>query len=298
MVLLLAVGLLAVIAYNYLTEMLTALRMVRVASFVQFFNAVVFAAFSVGFVFGWRCNAAAVVAAYARSYALLVLPTIFWFRRIWRQIPEPTILLPWSRRHVGEELVPFAASVWIINLLYNLVGVVDRYMIIHFAPRTRSAGPGRAITTARKLCPCLMISVAGILGGILLPYLSHDWEAGDRAAVSATSSTWRSSCSACRCCTVSTLVLLAAPLLFGLVLDGKYDGGLQILPWTLAYCAWMALVPVAQMYHVVCRTGPAALPGSDRWAHRNIVLCGCCCRGLACMASLGPPRRPTCSVWR
>ncbi len=33
-----------------------------------------------------------------------------------------------------------------------------------------------------------------------------------------------------------------------MVLGGKFDGGLQILPWTLTYCIWMALIPVAQMY--------------------------------------------------
>ena len=31
----------------------------------------------------------------------------------------------------------------------------------------------------------LMVSVSGIVGGILLPYLSHDWEAGARPAVAA-----------------------------------------------------------------------------------------------------------------
>jgi O-antigen/teichoic acid export membrane protein len=46
----------------------------------------------------------------------------------------------------------------------------------------------------------------------------------------------------------SALVLLASPLLFGVAFHGKYDGGLAILPWTLTYCIWMALVPLAQMY--------------------------------------------------
>jgi O-antigen/teichoic acid export membrane protein len=46
----------------------------------------------------------------------------------------------------------------------------------------------------------------------------------------------------------SALVLVASPLLFGVAFHGKYDGGLAILPWTLTYCIWMALVPLAQMY--------------------------------------------------
>ena len=92
-----------------------------------------------------------------------------------------------------------------------------------------------------------MVSVSGIVGGILLPYLSHDWEAGSRPAVAAKLNL------AIKLLGVamfagSALVLLASPLLFGVAFHGKYDGGLAILPWTLTYCIWMALVPLAQMY--------------------------------------------------
>ena len=170
-------SLLAVIAYNYLTEMLTALRMVRVASVVQLVNTVLFALLSVGLVFGWRCDAAAIVVAYALSAALLVGPALFWFRRTWRQIPEP--VEPLSHGGLWGKLVPFAMSVWAVNLLYNLVGVVDRYMIIHYAP---AAEPLALVGDyhSSQVVPMLMVSVSGIVGGILLPYLSHDWEAGSR----------------------------------------------------------------------------------------------------------------------
>ena len=151
MVMLLAVSMMAVIAYNYLTEMLTALRMVRVASIVQLVNTVLFALLSVGLVFGWRCDAAAIVMAYALSAALLIGPALFWFRRTWRQIPEP--VEPLSHGGLWGKLVPFAMSVWAVNLLYNLVGVVDRYMIV-----TTRRPPIRwrwsAITTVRKSCRC------------------------------------------------------------------------------------------------------------------------------------------------
>lgn len=244
MVLLLAVSMLAVIAYNYLTEMLTALRMVRVASVVQLVNTVLFALLSVGLVFGWRCDAAAIVMAYALAAALLIGPALFWFRRTWRQIPEP--VEPLSHGGLWGKLVPFAMSVWAVNLLYNLVGVVDRYMIIHYAP---TAEPLALVGDyhSSQVVPMLMVSVSGIVGGILLPYLSHDWEAGSRSAVAAKLNL------AIKLLGVamfagSALVLLASPLLFGVAFHGKYDGGLAILPWTLTYCIWMALVPLAQMY--------------------------------------------------
>jgi O-antigen/teichoic acid export membrane protein len=232
------------VAYNFVTEMLTALRMVKVVSIVQFFNAVAFALFSVGFVFGWRCNASAIVAAYAVSSALLVAPTLYWFRRTWKQIPEPTFLLPY--RELGAKLVPFAVSVWIMNLLYNLVGVVDRYMIIHYA-RTSEPLALVGYYHSSLVVPALMVSMAGLMSGILLPHLSHDWEAGDREAVSAKLNL-ALKLLGLSMFTISALVLAAAPLLFGVLLEGKYTGGQEILPWTLAYCLWLAMVPVAQMY--------------------------------------------------
>ncbi len=46
----------------------------------------------------------------------------------------------------------------------------------------------------------------------------------------------------------SVVTLFGAPLLFGVAFHGKYSGGEEILPWTLVYCTWMALIPLAQMY--------------------------------------------------
>ncbi len=44
------------------------------------------------------------------------------------------------------------------------------------------------------------------------------------------------------------LLLLGAPVLFSVVLRGKYDQGLAVLPWTLTYCVWFSLITVAQNY--------------------------------------------------
>ena len=45
-------------------------------------------------------------------------------------------------RQLWGKLVPFAAWLWTVNLLYNLVGVVDRYMMMHFAPTNDRSGAG------------------------------------------------------------------------------------------------------------------------------------------------------------
>ena len=43
-------------------------------------------------------------------------------------------------------------------------------------------------------------------------------------------------------------VLFFAPLLFEVAFQNKYQGGLVVLPWTLAYCTWFGTIAVAQNY--------------------------------------------------
>ena len=69
----------------------------------------------------------------------------------------------------------------IINLLWNLFDVVDRYMIIHLLP----PAIGDALTEvgnyrSSRVLPLLLSSITVMIAGALLPHLSHDWEAGRR----------------------------------------------------------------------------------------------------------------------
>src|SRR5262249_4624673 len=63
-VLLLAAGLVAVVAYNFLVELLTALRMIRVVSGLQFAQSLAFAVIGLGLLHFWQATAISVVAAY------------------------------------------------------------------------------------------------------------------------------------------------------------------------------------------------------------------------------------------
>ena len=84
----------------------------------------------------------------------------------------------WSR------LLSFAAWVWVGNLLFNLFDVADRYMIVH----TSNAPDPLAVVGSyhsSRIVPLLLVSIATLLGSMLLPHLSHDWEAGRRHQVSA-----------------------------------------------------------------------------------------------------------------
>jgi PST family polysaccharide transporter len=241
---LLAAGLAAVIAYNYLTEMLTALRLVRVSSLVQFLNSLAFAALSVVLLALWRLDALAIVLAYAASCLLLVLAAITWLATHWSHLPRDGAHLP--RVEMWKKLLPFAVWVWVTNLLYNLFEVVDRYMLLHVGNLLDAQALVGQYHSAQVI-PVLIVSVAGLLAGMILPHLSRDWEWGDRARVS---NTLNLTLKLLGLATFagSVVVLFAAPLLFDLAWQGKYAEGLALLPLALASCGWLGLLTVAQMY--------------------------------------------------
>ena len=175
---------------------------------------------------------------------------MLWFlRRQYKSLPpgEPTLgaVVPeiggfWSR------LLPFAAWVWVSNLLYNLFDVADRYMIVH----TSSAADPLAVVGSyhsSRIVPLLLVSIAALLGTVILPHLSHDWEAGRRDAVSARMNLTLKLLGLLLF-VGSIAILLGAPFLFNVAFAGKFRGGLDVLPWTLTYCAWFGMVTMAQMY--------------------------------------------------
>jgi PST family polysaccharide transporter len=244
MVLLLAASLAALAAYNFLTDVLTALRMVRVTSVVQFASGLLFAVGSVVLLLGWRRDAAAIVVAYAGSCAATLAVAVVYLRRTWRAAPDSLDPLP--HRQLWGKLVPFAAWLWTVNLLYNLVGVVDRYMMLHFAPTDDPLALVGHYHSS-QVVPMLMVSMCGLIGGIIMPHLSHDWESGRTSDVTAKLNLTIKLLGLAMFAG-SVVTLFGAPLLFGVAFHGKYSGGEEILPWTLVYCTWMALIPLAQMY--------------------------------------------------
>src|SRR5690606_36656308 len=88
-------------------------------------------------------------------------------------------------REFWTKLLRFAFFVWVTNLLTHLFAIVDRYMIVHCAGLT----PSEALEQvghyhSSRIIPLLMVSVADLLSGLVMPHLSHDWEAGRRENVS------------------------------------------------------------------------------------------------------------------
>ena len=122
-----AAALPAVIAYNYLMSLYTAMRNIRLVARLDFCNSLSFAALGVGLLRPeWRGRS--VVAAYGGLLsAALALVSL---RRAWRAMPDP-----WSRPTAAfwSQAGPLPGWMLLINLLTNLFAFVDRYLIVHLA---------------------------------------------------------------------------------------------------------------------------------------------------------------------
>lgn len=241
-----AICLMAVVAYNYLVELFTAMRNIRLASALQLTNSVVFAALGLGLLLGWRCTAHSVVISYGGSCLIAgaIAGLVLW--RVWRSATPAAVPVP--RAEFWGRVAPFAGWMLLGGMLLDLFGVIDRYMIVHFL----SGSAAEALDAvgnyhASRVVPLLLVSIAVMLGAIITPHLSHDWEAGRRDLV----------CRRLRLFlkvfgfamfVAATAMVLAAPLLFGVAFRGKFAIGQAVLPWTLVYCTWFSLLLIAQTY--------------------------------------------------
>ncbi len=240
------VGLGFVISFNTMIELCTALRQVRLLSYLQFANGALFAVLALGFAYVYEASAISIMAGYAAACFLTTSAAIV---PIWRIVSRTAVsTTPISQRHLWTKILPFAGSLWIVAFFSNLFAAADRYMILHFC----DAGPDVAAALVGQyhsslIFPILIVSVGTMLGSVILPYLCHDWEQGNRAAVSARLNEiirlFAIGATAAGAC-----VLLISPWLFSFALADKYTLGLTVLPMTLVYCIWYGIFNIQQNY--------------------------------------------------
>ncbi len=235
-----------VIAYNFLIELFTALRQVRLASVLQLVNSLAFALLGVGLLVGWSCSARSVLIAYGGSCLLAVLWAIRSLCRVWQAAPRAVEPIPHGA--LWAKMLPFAGWMLLGNVMTNVFGVLDRYMIVHF-----STIPEAEVMNvignyhSSRVVPVLLVSLATMLGTMVLPHLSHDWETGRRGEVAARLQLFIK-LSGLAMFAAAVVVLAAAPLLFEVAFRGKFPGGQAVLPWTLTYSIWFGLVFIVHDY--------------------------------------------------
>ncbi|HEX4142910.1 MAG TPA: polysaccharide deacetylase family protein [Pirellulales bacterium] len=242
------VGCLAtVLAYNFLSCIFMAARMYRVATIMQFFQSVGFAAISLALCFGWQAKADSAVVGYGLASALCIVGCYPFLKRVWQ---ATAIELPAAvpQRAFWAKLLPFAAWIWMSNLLSGLFDMIDRYMIVHFSGlEVNEALRQVGYYHTSRLLPLLFVAVSALLGSMITPHLSHDWELGRRREVVARLNTVLKALDL-SLFAASVVVLVCAPSLFCTVLGGKFSEGLEQLPLTLVYCTWFGTFAVAQNY--------------------------------------------------
>lgn len=236
----------AVLAFNSIMELLTAMRLVRIVSLLQMVNSFGFAIVGVGLLYLTTMREQAVIVSYGVGSLIAAIGGALVLARFWRDLPkdEPQ-LAPYD---LWAQLMPFATWMWISNLVGNLFEAADQFMLKHFSnvdAITADALVGQYYSS--RVVPLLLASVAFMFGGSLLPHLIKDWEAGRKELVC------RRLNQSVKFLSVaftfgSAFVLLTAPLVFTWALRGKYDAGLAVLPGTLIYYVWYGTGAVANKY--------------------------------------------------
>lgn len=247
-----ALCLAVVIVHHFLESLLMALRMSRVVSGMQFFQSLGFALLSITLLIFWDLGPASIVLGYAGASLLSATGSLIWLRRALVDLPEEQRDAAPPQRQFWVKLLPFAAWIWATSLLANLFGVIDRYMLVHYSGMEATAAMiDVGNYHSSRIVPLLLVGVAGLFGSIIMPYLSHDWEAGRRLGVSLRLNL-ALKLVALFLMSAGVGLLLFAPLMFDFAFAGKYSGGLAVLPWTLVYCTWFSITVVAQNYLWCC----------------------------------------------
>ena len=252
LVLLLVPTVIAVIAFNTLTEMMSSLRQVKLVAYMRFGHALTFSLCALTLVMFYRGSTQALIASYAIASLLTCFAAAIPIYRAWQSMSDATSS---STMPLWAKLLPFAGWIWLSDLLSNLFAAADRYMMIHLA----HAGANEAAATigqyhSSRIVPQLFIAIAALIAAAILPYLSNDWESGQRNRVSTMLQTVLKGFAIATTFGGLTLMLIS-PWLFGAVMGGKYAEGLIVLPMTLLYCTFYGLFFIAQNFLLCCEKG-------------------------------------------
>lgn len=246
LVTLLAIGLPAVVFFNFATSWFTGKRLNRFVFRIQFTQTLFFAVLCVVTFKLLAVTAISVIVSYlisclvgtilAASYTLIEKP---------QRHPDVQAI---ETDSIWKQILPFAVWIWISNALMNLFTVCDRLLIVNFHPDTNVDIPfliGQYHTAC--IFPLLLMTVGAMAGSTGMPYLSADWEAGNREAVNERMNLMLKAVGLI-CVSASVVILLIAPFLFGELWKDKFSLGESLLPMTLCYCSLAAMTLVAQKY--------------------------------------------------
>jgi PST family polysaccharide transporter len=261
-----------IIMFNAITELVSGLRMPKTVSAMHAANSIAFTLFSLIGLY-WFRDWRVLVVAFAGATLVGIAPSVRMLLALGRVDRAKQDPVPWNT--IARRVLPFAASVWVINFLWNSFDLVDRYGLLHFSSPESLNSDVHALVGqlhSGKLIPTLISNFAVMLSGIVLPYLAADWECGrlDRVISSLRTSVKFGSIFFLM---MSIGALIVSPFLFTWVLHGRYADGLAILPKALTVCCWMSIALFLSNYFWCAERGRllAVLTAAGLFA--NIGLC-------------------------
>ncbi len=166
-----------VVAFNFLTELLSGLRQARTVSSMQVANSIGFTALCV-VAFSCSNDWRGILIAFGLAAVVGSIPGVIVLSSRCRNAFACHSPLPASE--MWQRVLPFAASIWMMNLISNLFDVLDRYMLLHLSSDILIGQELVGQYHSGRIIPVLLTSLALMVNGLVLPYLSADWESNRR----------------------------------------------------------------------------------------------------------------------
>lgn len=239
------IALLAQIGYNVVYEVTLSLRQVRAISWMQFANGFGFAAISI-FWLSLGSDWTVLLASYALACTFGMSVGLWSVWTNCRSELEQSGSM--THRELWTRILPFAAALWLTNLLTNTFDMADRYMLLHFSQGGVEVGQSLVGQYyCGRIMPNLITSLALMLSGLVLPYLSADWEARNHANIrrrmmhvlSVSSLTFTA---------LGIAALFVSPLLFEVYFNGRYAEAQSILGLSFIQCIWQGVFLITSSY--------------------------------------------------
>ena len=238
---------------NIMVSLLESLRQVRMVTLMRFLVGILFSTVGLAMVVCFENAAIGATVGFGICSLIGVIPAFWLLRKIRTAIVNDGEVLGHSQ--MWTRVAPFAAWLWISNFLNNCFELSDRLMLLNCSPVSSEAAQGLVGQYhSGRTIPLMLISLAAILGGMLLPYLAAYWEKDERDKA-CNQLRWSLKLMALVFTAVGVCMLITAPFIFDTILQGRYDEGLAVLPMTLVYCIWFGLYTVGQDYMWVAEKG-------------------------------------------
>ena len=238
------VTLLALTVHNVIYDVVLSLRQVRLASMMQFVHSVSFCGMGLLGIYLFK-TWAVLLPSFALAYLLAMIPGLLGLSVLKVDVARINRVKPvgmWRR------ILPFAMTLWITNLLTNTFELSDRYMLLHLSCvdiQAAQANVGQFY--CGRIMPNLLLSLAMMFSGIILPYLSLDWERRRYEQIRQLLN--RVMVVLCFVLTgLGVGALAAAPMLFDWVLGGRYAPAASVLSLGLMQAIWSGLTMVGSAY--------------------------------------------------